>query len=160
MKAKLCLSRASGYNGVKRFKRLVFGESIRMEYDKLTTGQLISDRVVSLDADRVALYVEAVDHEGFLLADDGGRLVPGMAVAAFALSGAINDLNIPGGTVHLSQEIQFQSAVEEGTRLDCKAFVSKNSVRNNWRILVIDVRAMTVEGTSIMKAKSTIMLPV
>ena len=78
-----------------------------------------------LDADTVAAYVEAVGDTSRPWAQDGA--VPPMAVAALGLRGVIEDLSIPGGTVHAGQELQFGGAVEVGETLSCKATVAQNS---------------------------------
>ena len=102
---------------------------------------------------------DAVQHQNELLEDDLGReLVPPMAVAALSIRGAVEDLRIPGGTLHAGQEIRFSRAVALGTRLNCVATLTQNSVRGDWRFLVVDC-SVTDNDSEVMTGKSTIMIP-
>ena len=76
----------------------------------------ISERRYTLDDAAVALYVNAVgDRSGLYEAGDG--VTPPMAVAALGLRGVVEDLHIPGGTLHTSQEMEFLVAVPVGVRV-------------------------------------------
>ena len=74
-----------------------------VDHASLEPGQTISDRRYTLDDAAVSLYVAAVgDRSGLYEAGDG--VTPPMAVAALGLRGVVEDLRIPGGTLHTSQE--------------------------------------------------------
>ena len=130
-----------------------------MDYDRLAPGDEISNRTLVLDEDTVNSYAEAVADANVVYGDDGERLVPPMAVAALSLGGVINDLEIPGGTVHASQELEFPQAVPLGSALECTAKLVQNSVRGEWRFMVVSIRVADVSGVEVMTGKSTIMLP-
>ena len=83
-----------------------------------------------------------------------------VALAALSLGGVISDLKIPGGTVHAGQELDFTKAVAVGETLACSASLAQNSVRGEWRFLVVNLKVNNSEGRSVMSGKSTIMLPV
>ena len=82
-----------------------------------------------------------------------------MAIAALSLRGVINDLQIPGGTVHAGQELEFAYAVSVGDSLDCRATLVQNSTRGVWRFLVVRLQADNGSGRQVMQGKSTIMVP-
>lgn len=134
-----------------------------VDYANLTPGQVVSQQVCVLDAATVARYVEAVGDEtaaGLALdAGGGARYVPAMAVAAISVRGVVNDLQIPGGTLHLGQEIEFADAVKVGERLTCRATLAQNSVRGGQRILVVALAVQGDGGRAVMTGKSTIMVP-
>ena len=130
-----------------------------IDYSTLETGQELSKQSLTLDPDAVSKYIAAVDDTSNPTAADGTVLVPPMAIAALALSAVINALQIPGGTIHASQEIEFGSAVPVGAALDCIATLAQNSVRRDWRFLVVNMEATGNGGSVVMEAKSTIMLP-
>ena len=130
-----------------------------IDYSKLETGQLLSRQSLTLDAKAVGDYVAAVDDRSNPAAKDGAPLVPPMAIAALALSAVINTLQIPGGTIHASQELGFGAAVPIGASLNCTATLAQNSVRRNWRFLVVNMEATSESGSAVMEGKSTIMLP-
>ena len=131
-----------------------------IDYSKLETGQQVSNQSLTLDAKAVGAYVAAVEDTSSPEAPDGTSLVPPMAIAALALSAVINTLQIPGGTVHASQELGFGASVLVGETLQCTATLAQNSVRRGWRFLVVTLEAVSSDGSIVMEGKSTIMLPV
>ena len=130
-----------------------------MDYAQLEAGQRISRERLTLDAEAVGRYAEAVGDASSPKAQDGTALVNPMAVGALALSAVINALRIPGGTVHAGQELDFGRALPIGAELICTATVAQNSVRREWRFLVVSLTAADDEGNEVMQGKSTIMLP-
>ena len=130
-----------------------------MDYEQLRAGQRISRERLTLDAEAVGRYAEAVGDASGPRAKDGTPLVNPMAVGALALSAVINALEIPGGTVHAGQELDFGRALPVGAELTCTATVAQNSVRREWRFLVVSLTAADDEGNEVMQGKSTIMLP-
>ncbi len=130
------------------------------DYGELKPGTQVSSKVYELEPALVSDYVDAVQHQNGLLEDAQGRkLVPPMAVAALSIRGAVEDLRIPGGMLHAGQEIRFSRAVTVGTRLNCVATLAQNSVRGDWRFLIVDCR-VTEDDSEVMTGKSTIMIPV
>ena len=132
-----------------------------IDYSTLAPGQEISDRTYDLDPDTVSRYAAAVEDGASLSGGaDGGAPVPAMAVAALGLRGVVNDLAIPGGTLHAGQELEFKAYVTVGDSLTCKATLLQNSVRGEWRFMVVQLGVENGEGREVMAGKSTIMLPV
>ena len=109
----------------------------------------------------VSDYVAAVQDDNPLLCDgDGVQFVPAMAVAALSIRGVVQDLRIPGGTLHAGQEFEFMSTVTVGSSLECAATLVQNSVRGDWRFLVIDCHVADSDQGEVMSGKSTILIPV
>ena len=114
-----------------------------------------------MEADAVTRYVEAVgDESGVFDSANKDAVVPPMAVAALTLGGVVNDLAIPGGTLHTSQELEFKGAVQVGETLKCIATVVQNSVRAGRRFLVVRLEVGDSGGRQVMSGRSTITLPV
>jgi len=131
-----------------------------IDYSTLVSGQEISNRTYDLDATVVSRYVEAVADQASLRSEaDGRELVPPMAVAALSLRGVVNDLAIPGGTLHAGQELEFKKTVAIGDTLACRATLLQNSVRGEWRFIVVQLGVEDDDGREVMAGKSTIMLP-
>ena len=82
-----------------------------------------------------------------------------MAIAALSLRGAVSELAVPGGSLHTGQEIEFKGAVQVGETLRCLATVAANSVRREWRVIVVKLQVTGMGGREIMAGKSTIMIP-
>lgn len=132
-----------------------------VNYAELTPGQEISRQTVVLDAATVSRYVEAVEDGSARPASEiGSGPTPPMAIAALTLRGVLTDLEIPGGTVHAGQELEFKGAVSVGETLACRATLAQNSVRGDWRFMVVRVQAKDSTGRVVMEGKSTIMVPV
>ena len=51
------------------------------------------------------------------------------------------------------------SSVAVGTSLECVATLAQNSVRGDWRFLVIDCHVTDGDSADVMSGKSTIMVP-
>ena len=130
------------------------------DYGDLKPGQEISRHSYQVDEGLVSDYVAAVQDKNPPLRDmDGVQLVPAMAVAALSIRGVVQDLRIPGGTLHAGQEFEFTSAVAVGSSLDCTATLVQNSIRGDWRFLVIDCHVTDESDADVMSGKSTIMIP-
>ena len=129
-----------------------------VDHAALEPGQTISNRRYTLDDAAIALYVNAVgDRSGLYETGDG--VTPPMAVAALGLRGVVEDLRIPGGTLHTSQEMEFLAAVLAGSELRCEADVMQNSVRGDRRFLVVGIRMDDADGRRVLNGKSTLVLP-
>ena len=132
-----------------------------IDYSTLLPGQEISNQTYTLDSTAVSKYTEAVGDDSALCRDDDGReQVPPMAVAALSLRGVVNDLAIPGGTLHAGQELEFKDPVAVGEARACKATLVQNSVRGEWRFMVVRLDVEDGAGRKVLAGKSTIMLPV
>jgi hypothetical protein len=131
-----------------------------LDYSLLKSGNEISDQTYTLGQKEVALYLEAVQDKSSREFDKSGiELSPPMAVAALSLRGVVVDLQIPGGTLHVGQEMEFVNSVKVGETLRCVASLASNNVRGEWRFMVVNLTVLNSSGLSVMKGKSTIMLP-
>ena len=130
------------------------------DYGSLQSSDLVSNRLHKITEDTVSTYLSAVQDESALLSDsNGATIAPPMAIAALSLRGVIEDLNIPGGTLHVGQETSNINLVSIGTELTCKANVLTNTVRGDWRFLTVTLKVTTSDKTPVLSGKSTIMLP-
>ena len=131
-----------------------------VDYSKLVPGQQISNQTYLLDSETLSKYTDAVGDQSQLHSrEDGGALAPPMAIAALSLRGVVNDLEIPGGTLHAGQELEFNRAVPTGEKLDCRATLVQNSVRGDWRFMIVQLQVEDSAGHRVMGGKSAIMLP-
>ena len=130
-----------------------------MDYGELEAGQEVSRHSYRLDSTLVSDYVDAVQDSSGPLRDGDGELVPAMAVAALTLKGVVEDLRIPGGTLHAGQEFEFSGSAHVGDSVDCVAALAQNSVRGDWRFLIVECVVSGESDTQVMKGKSTIMIP-
>ena len=131
-----------------------------IDYGELTQGQQISNESYLLDASTVSKYVDAVGEQTCLKSKDGRELVPAMAVAALSFRGVLDGLQLPGGTLHVAQELEFRKAVAVGESVRCNAELLQNSVRRGLRVMVVRLEVSDGAGDLALEGKSTVMVPV
>ncbi len=131
-----------------------------VNYSLLETGSTVSDQKYTLTQREVDLYLDAVQDDSVRhLNGSGTQLAPPMALAALSLRGVVIDLQIPGGTLHVGQEMEFKDSVRVGESLRCIASLASNNVRGEWRFMVVNLSVLRSSGDEVMEGKSTIMLP-
>lgn len=128
-----------------------------MNYSQLKAGQQLPVHKYIPDAKTVSRYIEAVDDESSIYSDE--TVVPPTALAALSLKGVIDDLAVPGGTIHAAQELEFVATVKVGQELSCRANIIHNSVRGPLRFLSIEAVVEDDKGKTVMISKSTIIVP-
>ncbi len=132
----------------------------KISYSELEIGTIVSKQSYVLDRESVQKYILAVEDSTFSTVAESSNIAPPMSIAALSLRGVVNDLNIPGGTLHIGQELSFLKTVPVGMYLECEAVLSSNSVRGDFRFMVVDLSVRDDVKEHVMKGKSTIMLPV
>ena len=126
-----------------------------MDYSELQPESIISENQYQFSEDFINKYTESVKDNS-----DYKNNVPPMAISALSIRGVLNDLNIPGGTVHVSQEFNYFSPVQKSDKIECLATIISNNVRGGWRFLGIKLETISENHKLIMTGKSTITIPV
>jgi hypothetical protein len=100
-----------------------------------------------LDADDVRRYLEAVEDRSnaYGQGPEGPAWVPPLAVAAFALRAVLQQVELPAGALHASQEVEFRRPVPAGVALRSRARVAQ---RSEMRGAVVSVIEFEVEEES------------
>ena len=133
---------------------------LQVNYSLLETGSTVSAQTYTLTQKEVDLYLDAVQDDSVRhLNSSGAELAPPMALAALSLRGVVIDLQIPGGTLHVGQEMEFKDPVRVGENLRCIASLASNNIRGYWRFMVVNLSVLRSSGDEVMEGKSTIMLP-
>tara|TARA_B100001750_G_C15390875_1_gene537370 strand:- start:91 stop:510 length:420 start_codon:yes stop_codon:yes gene_type:complete len=132
-----------------------------LEYESLVLGDIVSERFYSVDSDTVEAYLEAIGASKPTDADNDGKdwFAPPMSVAALGLRGVIQDLSIPEGTLHVSQDLEFNKAVKVGAKLFCQAKLSQNSIRSGKRFIAVDLKIENTDRATVLTGKSTLVMP-
>ncbi len=107
----------------------------------------------SITADWVSAYREATA-DGTV---DG--TVPPLALAARALAGLLEKLELPGGAVHGGPEIQCHRAASRGDEVSITADVGHPSQRGDFRFIVAGFRVNGADDEPIVTGKCTVILP-
>lgn len=126
-----------------------------MDYSQLQPESIISKNQYEFSEDFINKYTESVKDSS-----NYKNSVPPMAISALSIRGVLNDLKIPGGTVHVSQEFNYFLSIEKSEHIECLATIISNNVRGGWRFLSIKLETISTDQKLIMTGKSTIMIPV
>ena len=138
------------------------GTGTVLEYESLVLGDIVSERFYSVDSDTVEVYLEAIGASSKPAdPDNDGKnwFAPPMSVAALGLRGVIQDLSIPEGTLHVSQDLEFNQTVKVGARLFCQAKLSQNSTRSGKRFIAVDLKVEDTNRATVLTGKSTLVMP-
>ena len=135
---------------------MTLNNSKSINYENLSPGDIISKRSYVIDEQIVNEYLFATqDHNSKNLTNS----IPSMIIAALGIRGVVNDLKIPGGTLHVGQEINFTQSVSIGETLKCEANLLSNTVKKEWRFMSVGIEVLNQNNDLVMEGKSSIMLP-
>ena len=116
-----------------------------------------------LDADDVRRYLDAVEDRSNAYGQGpvGPAWVPPLAVAALALRAILEQVGLPPGALHASQEVEFRRPVPAGASLRSRARVAQ---RSEMRGAVVSVIEFEVEeegspGPAVIGRATVITLP-
>jgi len=134
---------------------------VKRAIEALEKGQQFSAASFVLDEEAVARYLEAVEDEALprLAQAEGKAWVPPMAVAALALRSLMEEMTLPAGSIHASQELEFVRAVEAGERVTCRAWLSHRSQRGGWWVLAVGMEGTDESGRPVLAGRLTVMVP-
>ncbi len=130
-----------------------------VDYSTLTAGQEVSNTTIVLDSNTITRYIESVSGDSTLRYPLGPDVVPPMAIAALGLRAIINDLGIPEGTLHSSQDLAFLGPTFVGDKLTCRASVKLNSVRRESRFVSISLCINDAGDREVMTGTTTLIMP-
>jgi len=129
--------------------------------EALEKGHQLSATSFVLDEEAVARYLEAVEDEALprLAQAEGKAWVPPMAVAAQALRSLTEEMTLPAGAIHGSQELEFVRPVETGERITCRAWLSHRSLRGGWWVLAVEMEGADESAQPVLAGRLTVMVP-
>ena len=132
-------------------------ERQKLEYEHLETGYEFHPASYRLDAGMVAAYLRAVSDTSPLYQDS--EIVPPMAVAALAMAALLESISLPGGTIHVSQEIEFIDPVSVKDTITCHARVSRKQERGKLHLMTIELSVFNQTQKAVLSGKTSFILP-
>lgn len=129
----------------------------KVTYNQIEMGYEFPPASFKLDPSAVAAYIEATGENSSIY--QGTGKVPPTAIAAWSLASLLEYIELPDGTIHLTQEIQSLSPVAEGTDVTCKAKVSRKQERGKLKLLNIDMDVVDQNHQPVLSGKSSFNLP-
>jgi len=129
----------------------------KVEYSQVKPGYEFPPVSYQLDSGLVATYLKAVGETSNLYRDS--KLVPPMAIAAYAMAALSEGFAVPPGAIHVSQEIEFKDTVSIGDTITCQATVSRKQDRQRLHLLTADLSVFTQSQKKVLAGKTSFVLP-
>jgi len=129
----------------------------KLEYSQLETGYEFPPSSYKLDHTIVATYLKAVEDSSSLYQD--AKLVPPMAIAAYAMAALSESISLPSGTIHVSQELEFIDTVSLNDTLTSYARVSRQQSRGKFHLLNINFNVFNQRQKAVLAGKTSFILP-
>lgn len=127
----------------------------RVDFSQLETGHAFPPASYILEPGLIDSYLKATRETNAIY--DQKNLVPPSAVAAYALAALANELEIPPGTIHTSQEIESVASVHVNDTITSHARVSNKRSRRNMEIMSIDFEVTNQNDITVLLGKTTFM---
>ena len=128
-----------------------------IEFQQLEAGYQFPPASYEMDAAMVAAYLKAVEETSELYQAAG--LVPPTAVAAYAMSSLSNNISLPPGTIHVSQELEFRDAVNVGDTITCNARVMRKQDRGRLHLMTVRLSVLNQNQNEVLAGKTSFVLP-
>jgi acyl dehydratase len=132
-------------------------EQAKAEYYQLFVGFEFPPQSYTLDSSTVALYLDATRESNDLFRKEG--LVPPMAVTAFAMSSLAQNVTMPSGTIHVSQDLDFLKLVKVGDTITCYSTVSRKVDRGGLRLMNTDITVLNQNEEKVLTGRVGFVLP-
>ena len=132
-------------------------EKRKIEYRQLEVGYEFSPATYRIEPATTALYLKAVEETSPLF--QGSGIVPPMSVAANAITALSQDISLPEGAVHVSQELDFSDVVRVNDTITCYSRVSRKQVRGKLHLMTVDFDMMNQNQKTVLTGKTSFILP-
>jgi hypothetical protein len=118
--------------------------------------ELAADRI-DLTNERIAAYLGAIGDTNAVYRERG--CAPPLAVAALALGALLEQIELPAGSLHASQEVEARAVVPLDTTLSLRGRIAQRSDRAGMVISVLEF-AVTPAGTAeaAVTGRTTVMM--
>lgn len=136
----------------------------KLQYEQLEIGYEFPPVSYEISAEAISKYLEAVDESSNLYYQPDAfqaltGLVPPLAIAAYAMTALSQNLCLPPGSIHVSQEIESLKELMIGSRITCCARVSRKQKRRNLRLFTIDLSVFDQNQDMVLSGKTSFILP-
>lgn len=129
----------------------------KIDLGKLITGFGFPPTTLKLDAGKISVYVKAIEDTTRIYEDN--NVVPPMAVAALAMAAMGRQMELPPGSIHVSQEFEFADIVKLGEILTSYAMVKRNVARGKLHMLTIGINVVNQEKNTVVSGETGFILP-
>jgi len=129
----------------------------RVEFSQLEPGHEFPHASCALETSLIEVYLEATEETYPAYRQE--KLVPPTAVAAYAMTALAEGIELPPGTIHISQEIEFLKPAYVNNTITSHARVSGKRSRGKLELLTIDIDIINQNGEPVLAGKTTFLAP-
>ncbi|GAI96452.1 unnamed protein product, partial [marine sediment metagenome] len=105
----------------------------KIKFQQIEPGYELPSISYKLEQPMVDLYLKAVDEPSSIYRDN--KLVPPMAIAAYAMTAISDGIELPPGVIHTHGEVQFLRTANVGETISCHSHVSEKLDRDQFHLL-------------------------
>ena len=87
------------------------------------------------------------------------EICPPKALLAFSLRSIMEEISLPEGSIHVSQEMNCYGTICNNDKVILGGEISQNSSRSGWRYLTLDVTVESGTKKCSISGKATILVP-
>lgn len=124
---------------------------------QLETGYQFPPSSLHLDAEAVSAYLTAVEDGNHLYRED--NIIPPLAIAACAMKALFEDIGLPAGTIHISQELELSGIINSGDSLTSQAIVKRRQTRGKLNMLTIGFGILNQQQDTVLTGETSLILP-
>ncbi len=129
----------------------------QIEVGQLETGHEFPQSTFKLDTDTITSYLKAVDDNSYPYQEM--NIIPPMAIAAITMGILSEEINLPSGTVHVSQEFVFSDVANFNDTLTVGAKIIRNLSRGKFHMLDIVLAIQSQDNRTVLTGKTSFILP-
>ena len=135
----------------------ITGKEHQIYFTKLVAGYEFEPAGFRLDSEKVKAYLDAVDDRSKIYEEL--NFVPPMAIAALAMAATSSRLTLPPGSIHVSQNMEFNNLAGIGEELTSYAVVSRILQRGRIHLITIGIKVMKQNKEIVLTGETCFMLP-
>jgi hypothetical protein len=130
----------------------------RLLLSDLPKGHELAAARIDLTNQRIAAYLGAIGDSNAVYGERGSA--PPLAVAALALGALLEQIELPAGSLHTSQEVEARAGVPLGATLTLRGRIAQRSERAGMVISVLEFE-VAPEGAAeaAVTGRTTLMRP-
>ncbi len=128
----------------------------RIEFEKLTPGYEFTSTSFKLDSKVIMDYLKATGDNNTYTEE---KIAPPMLIAALAMSAMSANLEMPPGSVHVSQELEFNNIANIDEILISYARVKRKMERGQLHMLTISIDVENQKKNTVMSGETSFILP-
>jgi len=128
-----------------------------LNFEQLIAGYEFPQTSYELNTFIISKYLKAVGIASEQLLPEL-KFVPPLAIAAYAMTSLSKWLELPPGSIHASQELEFFNLVPIGATINCQSRVAQKLERGKLRLLTIELNALNQDKEKVLSGKATLVL--